>query len=82
MLEKISMDKTPLYVEPYGYVVKEGIFIYYLGMLSVNPDADELFDNNVKVQTKQILMNTNVLLSSAGYGVDDVVKTTFFYQIR
>ena len=78
MNEKISSAKAPAAAGPYSQAIKAGDLLFCSGMLPVDPETNELVENDVVIQSKQIFRNLEGLLADAGYSVDDVVKTTCF----
>ena len=78
MLEHISTPNAPAAIGPYSQAVKAGNLLYLSGMMPIHPEDGTLEVSEIKAQTAQILKNIDALLKAAGYGEEDVVKTTCF----
>ena len=78
MNQKVFTPKAPAAIGPYSQAVLAGNMLFCSGMIPVDPETNTLVENDIKVQSKQIMSNIDNLLNEAGYSVDDVVKTTCF----
>ena len=78
MNERINSAKAPVAAGPYSQAIKAGDLLFCSGMLPVDPETNELVENDVVIQSRQIFKNLEGLLTDAGYSVEDVVKTTCF----
>lgn len=75
MKKVISSPDAPKAVGPYSQAIQAGNTLYVSGQLPVNP-ADGSVPESIEEQTRQSLRNTAAILKEAGYGPDDVVKST------
>ncbi|MBQ6604030.1 MAG: RidA family protein [Tidjanibacter sp.] len=71
----ICAANAPKAVGPYSQAIQAGKTLYVSGQLPVNP-ADGSVAESVEDQTRQSLANLNAILSEAGMGFGNVVKTT------
>lgn len=78
MNQKVFTPNAPAAIGPYSQAVIAGNILFCSGMIPVDPATNALVENDIKVQSKQIMANIDNLLKEAGYSVDDVVKTTCF----
>ena len=78
MKKVITTDKAPKAIGPYSQAIEIYSTLYCSGMIPVNPKTNELVENDIEIQTKQIISNIDALLKEAGYNKDDIVKTTCF----
>ena len=78
MLEYISTPNAPAAIGPYSQAVKAGPFLYLSGMMPIDPATGALEPDDIKLQAGRIMQNVDALLKAAGYGEQDVVKTTCF----
>ncbi len=74
----ISTDKAPKAIGPYSQAYLCGNTLYCSGQIAINPETNEFIGGSIEEQTNQILKNIGGLLKAAGFGFDDVVKTTCF----
>ena len=52
--------------------------LFASGQIPVNPATGEVVSGDVKAQAEQVCRNIGEVLKAAGYGFDQVVKTTCF----
>lgn len=76
MKEIISTTKAPAAIGPYSQAVKAGGMLYISGQLPIDPATGEFAAAEITGQTRQSLENLKAILSQAGCGLGDVVKTT------
>lgn len=71
----ISSENAPKAVGPYSQAVEAGGTLYISGQLPLNP-VDGTFPSTIEQQTAQCLDNIAAILNSAGYTLNNVVKST------
>ncbi len=77
-LEIISTDKAPAAIGPYSQAVKCGNILFCSGQIPLDPATGELVASEITLQTERVMDNIAAMLSAAGAGFDDVIKTTIF----
>ena len=77
MIQYIQTDKAPSAIGPYSQAVVVGDMIYTSGQIALTPSG-ELLENDITLQTTQVLSNLKSVLQEAGSDLDAVVKTTIF----
>ena len=78
MTKKIIEAKAaPAAVGPYSQAICAGGLVFTAGQIPMRPDGS-LSENDIKVQTRQVLDNLSAVLEAAGTGLDRVVKVTCF----
>lgn len=75
MRKIIATNHAPKAVGPYSQAVEVNGTLYVSGQLPVNPE-DGSVPPTIAEQTRQSLLNTEAILSEAGYTFKDVVKST------
>lgn len=78
MKEIISTDQAPKAIGPYSQGVKAGGFLFLSGAIALDPATGEVAQGGVVAETEQVMKNIGALLSAAGLGFEDVVKTTIY----
>ena len=76
-MEFIQTNGAPQAIGPYSQAVKANGIVYTSGQIALTP-AGEMCENDVVVQTKQVLKNLTAVLEAAGSSLDKVIKTTIF----
>jgi 2-iminobutanoate/2-iminopropanoate deaminase len=78
MKKVISTPNAPAAIGPYSQAIEKSGILYISGQIPLNPSNGEISGNTIKEQTQQVLENLNAILTSAGYTIGDVVKTTCY----
>ena len=74
----ISSPAAPKAVGPYNQAVEANGFLYVSGQLPIDVTTGEFVPGGVKEQCVQIFKNIGYILEEAGYGFENVVKTTVY----
>jgi len=75
-LRAISTEKAPAAIGPYSQAIQTGTFLFCSGQIPLDPASGEMVTGEVGVQAEQVMENIAAVLSAAGAGFDDVVKTS------
>lgn len=73
----ISTPNAPAAIGPYSQGIEVNGFVYTSGQIPVNP-ADGSVPAGIEAQAHQSCKNVGAILSAAGIGYENVVKTTCF----
>ena len=76
MKRKISTDKAPAAIGPYSQGIVAGNTLYASGQIPIDPATGEIKGEDILGQAEQVMKNVGAILTEAGYGYEDVVKTT------
>ncbi|MGE5851729.1 MAG: RidA family protein [Deltaproteobacteria bacterium] len=76
----VRTASAPKAIGPYEQAVKVGDFIYASGQIPLDPATGNLVENNITIQTRQVMENLKAVLSAAGSSLERVVKTTVFLK--
>ena len=76
-MEYVQTNNAPQAIGPYSQAVKANGMVYTSGQIALTPEG-EMLENDVVVQTKQVLKNLTAVLEEAGSSLDKVIKTTIF----
>lgn len=74
----IATNKAPGAIGPYSQAVQFGNMIFTSGQLGMNSAGE--FPSTVEEQAKQSLSNVKAILEAAGFGMEQIVKTTVYLQ--
>ncbi|UOB18212.1 RidA family protein [Abyssalbus ytuae] len=74
----IKTDKAPAPIGPYNQAILVDKTLYISGQIALNPATGDLVMNSLEDETKQVMENLKAVLTAAGMGFDNVVKTTIF----
>ncbi len=73
----VQTEKAPSAIGPYSQAVVANGMVFTSGQIALTPEG-EMLENDVTVQTKQVLKNLTAVLEAAGSSLDKVIKTTIF----
>lgn len=76
MKKVIATNNAPSAIGPYSQAIQAGNTLYISGQIPIDPAAGDIVATDIKGQTEQSLKNIGAILAEAGYGYEDVVKTT------
>ncbi|WP_345970957.1 RidA family protein [Sulfurimonas sp. HSL1-6] len=76
-MQFVQTENAPAAIGPYSQAVKVNGMVYTSGQIALTP-AGEMLENDITVQTKQVLANLTAVLEAAGSGLGKVIKTTIF----
>ncbi len=77
MIKSVSTDSAPQAIGPYSQAVKVGDFIYTSGQIALTPEG-VMVQNDIRLQTGQVMRNLKEVLEAAGSSLQNVIKTTIF----
>ena len=77
MAKVIQTEKAPAAIGPYVQAVDLGNMLFASGQIPLVPETGEM-PTCVKEQAKQSLANVKAIIISAGYQVNNIVKTTIY----
>jgi 2-iminobutanoate/2-iminopropanoate deaminase len=78
MSESIFTPDAPAPIGPYSQAILSGGDLYCSGQIPLDPVTGNIVDGDVSIQAERALQNLGNVLHAAGFGFEDVVKTTIF----
>ena len=78
MKRLISSKSAPAAIGPYSQAVEANGMLFISGQLPIDVATGAFVEGGVKEQTRKSLENIGAILSEAGMGFENVVKTTVF----
>lgn len=76
-MKYVQTNKAPSAIGPYSQAVVANGMVFTSGQIALTPEG-VMLENDVVVQTKQVLKNLQAVLEEAGASMQSVVKTTIF----
>jgi 2-iminobutanoate/2-iminopropanoate deaminase len=73
----VQTNKAPSAIGPYSQAVVANGMVFTSGQIALTPEG-VMLENDVSVQTKQVLKNLSAVLEEAGSSLGNVIKTTIF----
>lgn len=72
----IQTSNAPAAIGPYSQGIEVDGTLYISGQVPLDPQTMKVVEGGIQEQTTQVLKNIGAILSEAGYGYQDVVKST------
>ncbi|HEY9203901.1 MAG TPA: RidA family protein [Sulfurimonas sp.] len=76
-MKYVQTNKAPSAIGPYSQAVVAKGMVFTSGQIALTPEG-VMLENDVVVQTKQVLKNLQAVLEEAGASMQSVIKTTIF----
>jgi len=77
-IKEMFSENAPRPVGAYSQAVSAGDYVFVSGQIPLDHATGEIVEDNITVQTGQVIKNLENILRSAGIGLDKVVKTEIF----
>jgi len=80
MKEIVETKNAPGPIGPYSQAVKAsaGGILFCSGQIPVDPTTGRIVEGDAGVQARQVMENLKAVIEAAGFGMEDVVKTTIY----
>ncbi|MEO8795118.1 MAG: RidA family protein [Daejeonella sp.] len=78
MKKIIFTPKAPAPIGPYSQAVVAGNMLYVSGQICLDAKTNELVNSDIFEETTKVMKNIEALLKEAGYGFENIVKTSIF----
>ncbi len=72
----INTPNAPAPIGPYSQAVQTGNLLFISGQVPIDPATGKVTATDITGETRQVMVNLEVILTEAGLGFDHVVKTT------
>lgn len=76
----INTPSAPAPIGPYSQAVKASNTLYLSGQIAIVPDSGKMIQSTIKEEAMQVMNNIKAILTEAGMGFENVVKTTIFLK--
>src|SRR6266446_8959500 len=80
MREVISTKDGPQAIGPYSQAIKANGLVFVSGQVAIDPANQQVISGDVAVQTDRVLKNLSAILTTAGSGLEKVVRSTVFLK--
>ena len=74
----IQTNNAPAPIGPYSQAVKAGNLLFVSGQVAFDPATGNLVMDTLQAEAHQVMKNLEAVLTEAGAGFANVVKTTIF----
>ena len=77
-MQIIQTDDAPQAIGPYSQAIEANGMIFVSGQIPLDKDGNIIGEEDVEVQTNQVIQNLNEVLKAAGSSLDKIVKSTIY----
>ena len=74
----VFTDQAPKAIGPYSQAVRAGNTVYLSGQIPLDPKTGELVKGDIATETRRVFDNLRAVASTAGDGLQDVVRVTIY----
>ena len=78
--QSIQYVKPGDVIGPYTPAVRVGSFLFVSGQIALDPNTGAMVQDNIEMETRQVLANLNRVLKTAGYDSSTVVSATVYLK--
>ena len=77
-IEILSTKNAPKAIGPYSQAINCGGMLFCSGQIPLDPATGEMVSGGISSQAERVMDNIAAVLSAAGVGFNDVIKTTIY----
>lgn len=77
-MKTIHTEKAPEAIGPYSQAIVANEMLFTSGQIPIDPATGAIAGTDIAIQADRVMRNLQAVLSQAGVGFDQVVKTTCF----
>ena len=74
----IRTDNAPAPIGPYSQAIQFGNMLFISGQIAIDPRTGTLVQDDIKIETHQVMSNLKAILQEAGMDFGNVLKSTIF----
>ena len=74
----VATPLAPRPIGPYSQGVIAGGFLFVSGQIPIDPEAGDLVQGDIEVETERVMKNLMAVLKEAKMGPENVVRTTVY----
>lgn len=76
----INTPNAPAPIGPYSQAVKYGNLLFVSGQIAIDPTTGVYAPADIETEARQVMENLKAILTEAGTGFENVIKTTIFLK--
>jgi len=77
-MKVVATDQAPAAIGPYSQAVQAGGLLFCSGQIPLDPVTGELVSGDIRQETERVMENLRGVLTAAGCGFEQVVRTTIY----
>ncbi len=80
MRQIINTDQAPAPVGPYNQSIAANGTLYISGQVALDPKTGEMLQENIEIETKQVMHNIGAVLHAAGLNYESILMCNVFVK--
>ncbi|MFT6844440.1 MAG: 2-iminobutanoate/2-iminopropanoate deaminase [Flavobacteriales bacterium] len=80
MKKIINISGAPAPIAPYNQAILHNDVLYISGQIAINPATGNIVDENISVETHQVMKNIGALLREVNWDYNNVLKCSIFIK--
>lgn len=76
--QAVFTEKAPAAIGPYNQAILHQNTLFVSGQIPIDPSSGKLIEGDRVKETRQCLENIKHILAEAGFGIDQIVKSSIF----
>jgi len=76
--QAVFTEKAPAAIGPYNQAILHQNTLFVSGQIPIDPSSGKLIEGDRVKETRQCLENIKHILTEAGFGIDQIVKSSIF----
>jgi 2-iminobutanoate/2-iminopropanoate deaminase len=80
MKKIINISGAPAPIAPYNQAILHNDVLYVSGQIAINPATGNIVDENISVETHQVMKNIGALLREVNWDYNNVLKCSIFIK--
>ncbi|TAF72789.1 MAG: RidA family protein [Bacteroidetes bacterium] len=80
MKKIINSADAPAPIGPYSQAVQTGSMLFVSGQVCFDPKTGDLVNQDIVLETHQVMKNIGAILKAAGMNYSNIVKTSIFVK--
>ena len=78
MKKSIYTKDAPEPIGPYSQAIIANNMLFISGQIPIDPASGNLVQNNIQLQTKQVMENIRAILKDSGLEFSNIIKVSIF----
>ena len=76
----INSPHAPAPIGPYSQAVKAGELLFVSGQVAIDPQTNDMVDQDIQAETHQVMRNLGAILETAGLNYTHIIKCSIFVR--
>jgi len=77
-MKVVATDQAPAAIGPYSQAMQAAGLVFCSGQIPLDPATGELVSGDIRQETRRVMENLRGVLTAAGCGFEQVVRTTIY----